>query len=241
MSFLYVLQRDGFEVSFEKITDESGKVKATNVTAADGSPCPANERKPRRNNRKKKEGGEDEAGEAGASGDDEKPKKGGRNRRRRNGKKDSEDGDKPEYEKPKTWYDNLEESVQKSLEDRKINAKGGRAFVSVGDARYKLGTGGYAALAHAVGLLAEGTYTSSADGKISISWTHVMKHDAGSNEWNLSAVDAEAAFLPAEIDLTSGKWIFRRCIVQCFIYSIVIPNLLVSFILLNAYNNFCLS
>ena len=97
--------KDGMEVQFEVATDSDGKLKAQNVTAADGSPCPIPEPRERRRRKKKEDadtstpddeaGGANEAPKQGeenskqTSNSNEKPaeKKGGRNRRRKNNKK----------------------------------------------------------------------------------------------------------------------------------------------------------
>lgn len=184
------------------------------MTAADGSPCPGPEPRERRKRRPKKDGaasgesGEEADGETGGEksddgGEEKEKKEKNRRRRNRNGKK-AEDG----KEKPKSWFADLEESVQKSLETRNIKVDGGRAFVAVGDARIKLGTGGYVALAHSTGLLAEGTYTCEKDGKVAATWTHVLKYDG--TEWKPSTADAEKGTLVAEIDLVDGE--LGRCV-----------------------------
>jgi hypothetical protein len=155
------------------------------------------------------ENGGDNAGEPSDDGEEKKPKT--RRRRNRNGKK-SEDG-KEAKPQPKSWYADLDESVQKSLETRNIKVDGGRAFLALGDARIKLGTGGYMALAHASAMLAEGTYTIDKDGKVDATWTHVLKYDGA--EWNPSTADDEKDILMTEISLVDGEldyskafWIF---------------------------------
>ena len=214
--FLNVLnpQKDGFEVEFEAITDENGKLKAQNVTAADGKPCPGPEPRERRGRRKKVgaagESGDETGGETGGEksddgGADDKAEKKGKNRRRRNNKngKKAETPKAPSVGKPqpKSWYSELEKSVQESMESRGIKVDAGRAFVAVGDARIKLGTGGYAALFHKNGVVAEGTYTCDKDGKVAATWQHVLKFDS---EWKLSTADAESASLLASLALTDG-------------------------------------
>jgi hypothetical protein len=197
------------------------------VTSADGSPCPGPDPKERRVRKKKgpKKAGEsgdeaegatdDEVKPEGAAGDDKEKKAGGRNRRRRkNGKKPAEGaaaaapasgGEKEAKEPKKTWYSDLEPAVQESMVSRSIKVDAGRAFVAIGDARIKLGTGGYLALAHKKGLLAEGKYTCDAKGKIVATWEHVLKYEA--DEWKPATADGEKDALVAEILLTDGEFL----------------------------------
>jgi hypothetical protein len=79
---------------------------------------------------------------------------------------------------------------------------GGRAFLSVGDTRIKLGTDGYAALAHTKAILAEGKWTVEPTGVVAVAWERVLK--LGESEWAPSTVDAEKDFLITEIKLADG-------------------------------------
>jgi hypothetical protein len=229
-------------VSFETITDDAGKLKCQNVTSADGSPCPGPEprernrrgRKPKKDSSDEKSGDEEAAaGDDGAEGTEgkepsDKPNRNARRRRRKNGKKEGEDAGGDNAEKPKaekrekkpkperkSWYDDLDKTVQENLESREIKMDSGRAFVSVGDARLKLGTGGYMSLAHATGMVAEGKYVVDAQGKIAATWEHVMKHDG--SEWKVSTVEAENGSLMTEIDLTGGKLSSNRKMLLTFL------------------------
>jgi hypothetical protein len=197
------------EVEFEAITDDNGKLKAQNVTNADGTACPGPEPRERRKRQpKKKEGGEsgedDEDGggekvDGEKTGDGDGAEKKGKNNRRRRKNSKSKSGEPA----PGSWYAELEETVQKSMESRNIKMDGGRAFLAIGDARMKIGTGGYVSLAHATGILAEGTYAFDKDGKIVASWEHVLKYDG--TEWKASSADEEKEALVMEINLTDGK------------------------------------
>ena len=131
------------EVEFEAITDDNGKLKAQNVTTADGSACPGPEPRERRKRQPKKkeaESGEEEDGDgekvdggekAGDGGDGTGAEKKGKNNRRR--RKNSKNGKQGEPA-PGSWYAELEETVQKSMESRNIKIDGGRAFLPIGDA-----------------------------------------------------------------------------------------------------------
>ena len=198
-SFLFFfLQRDGFEVEFEIGTDDKGKPFADKVTAADGSAIPPPDPARKRSNKKKSKEAADvpapdaQNGEAAKQEDEDKEKKGRTRNKRRNGKKETKTD----------WYSELDETVQKSMEGRSIKIESGRAFLSVGDARLKIGTGGYITLAHSSGMVAEGKYTCDKDGKLTATWEKVLKLDG--EEWKVSSVDAENGALFKVIDLKDG-------------------------------------
>lgn len=205
----YRTLKDGFEVEFEVITDEgNGKLKAVQVTSADGSPCPPPEPRSERNKRNKNkdtttedgEGGEEnqENGETTEDSEANKQKKGGRRNNRNNGKKT--DDNKEKVEKPPSWESVLEESITTGLESRKIKIVTGKCFLAIGDARIKLGNGGYAAFGHTSGMIAEGTFTCDASGQIKATWDHVLKLDG--DDWKASTADAEKDTLVSEMSLT---------------------------------------
>jgi hypothetical protein len=220
----HVMQKEGFQAEFEVLADDTGKLKAVNVTSADGSPCPGPEPRKRR---PKKTGngftkGETEA--AATSGDDGDKENGdadegegndkgnaGRKPRRRNrnngSKKDvNEAAATTSEETPKevSWDKNLDESVQLALKSKNITVNGGRAFLAVGDARIKLGTDGYAALAHSKAVLSEGSWSVIPSGAVTFKWERVLK--LGGSEWLLSTVDAEKELLVNEINFSDGTY-----------------------------------
>ena len=222
------------EVQFEAVKDDQDKLKAQNVTLADGSPCPGPEpREKRQRNRKQKS--EDGGGDPGAkAGDNEtggedgnkngqgpgdenkegagnKSKKNRRRNRNKNGKK-SEGGDgtadggeaKPKLPPKPTWYSELNDDVKKSMKDRNIKINSGRAFVTIGDARVKIGTTGYCAMAHKNGVIAEGTYECSHEGIVKPTWSKVLKFDGG--EWKPSDTTEQTNLLVGDINLTGGEF-----------------------------------
>lgn len=156
----YRTLKDGFEVEFEVITDDSGKLKAENVRSTDGSPCPPPG--PRERRRRKKPAatdatneGESEAAAEPSDENEEEPKgnvekKGGNGGRKKGKKKTGESKgghDEPASENDKapkkpTWDSTLDDSVKEGLESRKLRIVAGKAFLAIGDARLKLGTGG---------------------------------------------------------------------------------------------------
>ena len=173
------------------------------VTSADGSPCPAPEPRKRRPRKKSSETGDDV--DEGNEGGDEGEKKGGRQprRRRRQAKKEYSDKDD-------AWETSLEEGVLTAMDSKGIKVDGGRAFLAIGDARVKLGTDGYAALAHSKAILAEGTWSVEPNGVVSITWERALKLN-DDNQWVYAAVEDEKDILFSEIDLSDG-----RCIISCW-------------------------
>jgi type IV secretory pathway VirB10-like protein len=186
-------------VEFEVGTDEKGKPFADKVTSADGTPIPPPDPARKRNNKKKakeattEEGGETKEEDSGESTKEEKKKGRTRNKRR---------AAKKEAAPKSDWYSELDEDVQKAMEGRSITIESGRVFLSVGDARMKVGTGGYITLAHSSGLVAEGTYISTKEGKLTATWDRVLKLEG--EEWKTSTVEAENGALLKEIDLKDG-------------------------------------
>lgn len=210
-----VLQKDGFETEFEVITDENGKYKAVNVTSADGSPCPGSELR-QRSRRSKKTADEnnsgdveqvtndnDAANEVDKEGTTAAPKRMTRNQRRSK-KRNSDNNNKKDIKKPHPWEQDLEENVQVAMKSKDIEVDGGRAFLSIGDARMKLGTDGYAALAHSEAILAEGKWTVVPSGIVSVTWERVL--NLVDNEWTLSNIVDVAGFLLNEVDLSDGTY-----------------------------------
>ena len=206
---MLLLQKDGFETEFEVVTDDNGKLRAVSITSADGTPCPEPEPRQRRQRASNKT---DENGEAETTNEDQaedgNTKRTRSRKKRNNGAKkegDDENGGDNNSNKPPSWETGLDESVQAAMKSKDLKVDGGRAFLSIGDARLKLGTDGYSALAHAEAVLAEGTWTVEPNGIVAIAWDRVLK--LGDSEWVLSMVDDEKEFLLTEINLSDGKYI----------------------------------
>jgi hypothetical protein len=208
-----VLQKDGLETEFEVGTDENGKNKAVNVTSADGSPCPGSElrQRSRRSKKTTDENGGDVLEQVddndAANGEDTTaaPKRMTRNQRRSKKRNSDNNKDKKDIKKPHPWEQDLEENVQVAMKSKDIEVDGGRAFLSIGDARMKLGTDGYAALAHTEAILAEGKWTVVPNGIVSVTWERVL--NLVNNEWTLSNIVDVAGFLLNEVDLSNGTCI----------------------------------
>ncbi|CAJ1945701.1 unnamed protein product [Cylindrotheca closterium] len=223
--------KDGMEVQFEVTTDEDGKLKAQNVTSADGSPCPIPEPRERRRRRKKADSDTPAAADDTSgvnetqkdvdenskqntnSSDKPAEKKEGRNRRRKNNKKGNSNTDDAQNEnsnkakssesdkKPakESLESILESSVKEGLESKDLKIVAGKTFIAIGDARIKLGSGGYTAFGHADGVVAEGKYTCDSSGKITAEWEKVLKLENA--EWQVSTVAAETKYLVTEFNL----------------------------------------
>ncbi|KAL3923553.1 MAG: hypothetical protein SGILL_001592 [Bacillariaceae sp.] len=187
--------RDGFETEFEVVTEDAG-FKAVNVTSADGTPCPGPEPRKRRPKKSSSGAKEDEATE---DDNGKENGKGGGDRRSKN------TGTKPAAlaKKEDSWENDLDENVKKALESKSLAINGGRAFLAIGDARIKLGTDGYAALAHSAALLAEGKWTVEPNGVVTITWERVLKLDG--DEWAPSTAEAEKEILVSEINLVDDS------------------------------------
>lgn len=83
--------------------------------------------------------------------------------------------------------------------------------IALGDARIKLGQGGYAGLAHASGMVGEGTYTCSDKGLVTFSWERCIEFIDG--KWTPGSVNK---LLPS-LSLTTGTC--SHCLLACrFIY-----------------------
>ena len=203
------MQRDGFEIEFEIGNDEEGKPFADKVTAVGGTPIPPPDPATRKKKKVKPaspaEGTEEPKKEVVGESTEEGGKK-KRNRKKTAPKKEV-------APKKSDWYSELDEAVQKSMEEKGIKIDSGRIFISIGDARLKVGTGGYITLAHASGLVAEGKYSSGTDGKLTATWEKVLKLDGA--DWKASSVEAVNGALLSEIDLTNGELRRHRSVLNC--------------------------
>lgn len=161
---------EGWAVEFEIGHDDDGKVKAVSVSAPGGGPC-SGPRKSRRHRDRKDDGGDGNA---------------------RGGGRRNERG--PAKPKDPFWHDVLSDHEKGSLEEKGIRTSTGTIDVSVGDARVKLGTRGYSSMAHAEGIIAEGTFECDADGIATFAWEHCISYDEASGQW-VSTPDKAAELL----------------------------------------------
>lgn len=143
-------------MEFEIGHDDDGKVKAVSVSAPGGGPC-SGPRKSRSNRRRE--------------GDAPRTK--------------SRTMDGPPKPRDPFWHEDLSDAVKAVLAEKEIRTATGTIDVSVGDARVKLGTNGYSSMAHADGIIAEGTFTCDSDGNANFVWSHCISCISG--EWVASA------------------------------------------------------
>mmetsp|Transcript_61361 Transcript_61361/g.72887 ORF Transcript_61361/g.72887 Transcript_61361/m.72887 type:complete len:320 (-) Transcript_61361:216-1175(-) len=199
---------EGWNVEFTVGDDDGGRVKAENVTAPGGGPCTGPHRRRDPNRRKKNKDEKDDNNHDEHSGDDESPvpvadengndekhetaaaanitapnngdkKKGTPRGKGRGPKNHRRPGGAT---KPETfWHSILEANVKAALDEKDIRTTTGTLDVSVGSARVKLGTQQYASIAHADGLLGEGTFDCAADGSCSLTWSKCLEFKDG--EW----------------------------------------------------------
>lgn len=148
---------EGWTVEFEIGHDDDGKIKAENVTAVGGGAC-TGPRNPRRR-RNFGDGGEMDVGEEMRSPRD-----------RTQGKREPQP----------IWHDSLSDEVKLALRNKNIRTSTGTIDVALGSARIKLGTRGYSSMAHADGILVEGSFTCSDSGDVTFEWKRALEFDA---EW----------------------------------------------------------
>ncbi|KAL3804717.1 hypothetical protein HJC23_008532 [Cyclotella cryptica] len=189
MSFRRWYDRDeGWEVEFEIGHDDDGKAKAVNVTAPGGGPCTG----VRKNRRRREGGGGGGAGAPAAAGGGGK----GRPAANRNARA-------PAKPKEPFWHEVLTDDVKNSLKEKEVRTSTGTIDVAVGDARVKLGTQGYAAMAHAGGIIAEGKFECDAQGTATFTWEHCITFDEGSGSWVATA--DKAAQLLSSLSLSDAN------------------------------------
>jgi hypothetical protein len=165
------------EVEFEMEKEESGKLKAINVTAPGGKPL---EPPPRIRNRRK-------------------PKNGGGGTKATRSKKKKE----PAAPAVPPFHDKiLSEVKEKIVKQRQIELeKKSTVDIATGDLRIKLGRGGYCGLAKGPdALVAEGTYDCDENGKITFKWERCLVITDG--QWKPGKTDG----LIASLSLTEGMF-----------------------------------
>jgi len=178
---------EGWEVEFEIGHDDDGKAKAVNVTAPGGGPCSG----VRKNRRRRDGGGGGAGGAAGGGG-------GGRGRTPAN-----RNARAPPKPKEPFWHEVLTDDVKNSLKEKEVRTSTGTLDVAVGDARVKLGTQGYAAMAHAGGIIAEGKFACDAQGTATFTWEHCITFEEGSGSW--VATKEKAAQLLSSLSLSDAN------------------------------------
>lgn len=152
--------------------EDTGKLKAINVTAPGGGAIkpPPRERK-RRPLKGKSSGG----GAAASSGDEaaapsDEKKNGGGGGKKDGGKPVASSGREPPF------HDIIGADAKAKIKEKGVDL--GRKMtidVALGDARIKLGQGGYAGLALASAVVGEGTYTCDESANVNFTWERCLE------------------------------------------------------------------
>merc|ERR1711862_861661 len=98
------------------------------------------------------------------------------------------------------WHADLSDDVKSALGSKGIRAATGTIDVSIGSSRVKLGTGGYSSVAHADGILAEGSFEYENNGTATIRWERCIVFKNGA--W--IGVDSDAR-LVSSLSLLDDK------------------------------------
>lgn len=185
----YRTLKENATVSFEIEKEaDTGKLKAVNVTNADGTPIvpPPRERRRRQTKEKGGDGAADDSADepspaaAGEAKEDEKPKKTGGRHRKPRGKNNKDESKAPAAPKEAPFHASLEEDVKKKLEGKGLElGKRTTVDVAIGDSRIKLGQGGYAGCALASAVVGEGTYTCDTKGTVTFKWERSIEYKDG--------------------------------------------------------------
>mmetsp|Transcript_28985 Transcript_28985/g.43735 ORF Transcript_28985/g.43735 Transcript_28985/m.43735 type:complete len:318 (+) Transcript_28985:276-1229(+) len=219
----------GWTVEFTIGHDDSGKIKAENVTGVGGGPCTGPRSNPRRRKERKEKaegggttgGGENnDAAESKEESEDHKeetPKNGGskengassKNKKRTGrgrpgggsggGGGRGSGGDRGNKAPQSHWHSVLSSDVKAALGGKVISTNTGTIDISVGTARVKLGTRGYASMATADARLAEGSFTCGEDGQAVFTWKRCIIFDMGAAEWKL--IDESSTDLLSSLSL----------------------------------------
>lgn len=130
------------------------------------------------------------------------PRKSRPNTRRQEGRGSRNSAKGPPKPKDPFWHESLNDNVKGLLEEKSIRTSTGTIDVSVGDVRVKLGTNGYSSMAHADGLLAEGSFTCDTDGNATFIWEHFIAFDKESSQW---AASEDKSLLPSSFCLEDAN------------------------------------
>lgn len=161
---------EGWAVEFTIGEDDGNKVKAENVTAPGGGVCTGPSSRRSRGSRRKPK--DQENADGGNENDGTTNASSGRER----GNSERTPRDTSTF-----WHASLNPEVKAALDTKGIRSSTGTIDISIGNARVKLGTGGYSSVAHADGILGEGTFSCEVNGKATFVWEKVMVFQNG--EW----------------------------------------------------------
>lgn len=227
-------------------TDEAGKYKSRNVTQPGGAPCEIPERKStgaRKRGTGDGEGGKDGEGDGkekenkngegnknGESGD----AKGGRPRRNNKAKKEGDGNAGSDNKKEagaagrgrpaprKRFDDGISADVKTKMKDKKLDMRQTSLLIVMDNFRLKFGPDGYAALCHADGIMAEGTFTCDDEGIVTLTWKNMLKFEGG--EWK---TDDPIAGSSTGVLVSTFNWTDGESSIYC-IYFRPFPSFLLS-------------
>lgn len=210
--------------------EETGKLKAINVTNVDGTPIVPPPRPPRRNRGNKKDEDTTTTDAAGAAATTETTptedakenttttENGkGKKSKKAKGKKaettssttsNGENPQKPPKEPP--FHANFAPELTKAIEEDKglLLANKTTVDVALGEStRIKLGQGGYAGIVLSSAVVGEGTYDCTDGGVVTFTWERALKYDDNS-QWT----STDPAELIKTFALTDGT-----CVVRCVV------------------------
>uniref|UniRef100_A0A7S2VCA4 CSD domain-containing protein n=1 Tax=Entomoneis paludosa TaxID=265537 RepID=A0A7S2VCA4_9STRA len=213
------LQENG-EVKFDvEKEEETGKLKAVNVTNVDGTPIVPPPRQPRRPRNKAEEGGEEttpveEDGEAPKNSSRRNNNKGKSSRNNNN--KTSDDTKSTPRDPP--FHAKLSDELKGQIESQTslaLTPHKTTVDVALGDhTRIKLGQGGYAGICLASpAMIGEGHYECTELGVVRFSWARSIKFLEETQEWTVAdAADLLNTFSlmddsvgPVQADETAAK------------------------------------
>jgi len=201
MHLCFVWQEAGYEVQFTVYTDDEGRYKCKTVSATDGSPCIIPKRPARKRGKgDKKEKGENKEENEKHNGESAKAEESAAS------KKPAVAPKKAGREPRKRFDSGFTEEIKEKLKEKKFDMRQTSILVIVDKARVKFGPDGYAALANADGVLAEGKFTCDDKGTVALEWTNMLKYE--DDEWKPQD-EAAREGLVKSFNWSDGMWYFH--------------------------------
>jgi hypothetical protein len=191
------------EVEFDVLTEESGKLKAVNVTGPDGAVLKP---PPKRAPKKVKAEVEESVVDAGNSRQGRANRRGGRGARR---KKASQ------IEVIRPFHDVLASDVKQQIAAKGIDLlQKSTTDIAIGGARIKLGRGGYCGYCSSEAVIGEGTYTCDDQGILTFEWKNAIQFV--DEQWKA----ADASKLLTTLSLMTGRWSLASMLPPICIYAL---------------------
>ena len=167
---------------------------------------------------KEKENKNGEGNKNAESGDNAN-NKGGRPRRNNRGKKEGESNAEPSTDKKKPegtgargrpaprkrFDDGISADVKTKMKDKKLDMRQTSLLIVLDKFRIKFGPDGYAALCHADGIMAEGTFVCDDEGKVTLTWKNMLKFEGGEWKTDDPIANTSSGVLVSSFSWTDGK------------------------------------